>query len=81
MVSHAVTLASALAEHALPVFTTALAPTTSHQFALDAGGWGGGQAAAQRLGEANIVTCDRPAMGACGSARLRSSAGVCPTPA
>jgi glycine hydroxymethyltransferase len=46
MVSHAVTLARALAEHGLPVFTTALAPTTSHQFAVDAGGWGGGQAAA-----------------------------------
>ena len=67
MVSHAVTL-RALAEHGLPVFTTALGPTTSHQFAVDAGGWGGGQAAAQRLREANILTCaielpDRSAMG------------------
>ena len=66
MVSHAVTL-RALAEHGLPVFTTALGPTTSHQFAVDAGGWGGGQAAAQRLREANILTCaielpDRSAM-------------------
>jgi glycine hydroxymethyltransferase len=57
MVAHASTLAEALAGHGLPVFTTALRPTTSHQFAIDATGWGGGQAAAQRLREANILTC------------------------
>jgi glycine hydroxymethyltransferase len=67
MVSHASALAQALADHGLPLFTTPLGPTTSHQLAIDAGGWGGGQAAAQRLREANILTCaiglpDRPPM-------------------
>lgn len=67
MVSHAAALARALTDRGLPVFTTAYGPTTSHQFAIDAGSWGGGQAAAQRLREANILTCaiglpDRPAM-------------------
>jgi glycine hydroxymethyltransferase len=67
MVSHASALAQALADHGLPVFTTALGPTTSHQLAIDAGGWGGGHAAAVRLREANLLTCaiglpDRPAM-------------------
>jgi glycine hydroxymethyltransferase len=68
MVSHASALAKALADHGLPVFTTALGPTTSHQLAIDAAGWGGGHAAAVRLREANLLTCaiglpDRPAMG------------------
>jgi glycine hydroxymethyltransferase len=67
MVSHAAALARGLADHGLPVFTTALGPTASHQFAIDAGAWGGGQAAALRLREANLLTCaiglpDRPAM-------------------
>ena len=67
MVSHASALAQALSDHGLPVFATALGPTAAHQLAIDAGGWGGGQAAAQRLREANILTCaiglpDRPAM-------------------
>src|SRR5689334_5879901 len=57
MVSHAAALAGAMADHGLPVFTTALGPTTSHQFAIDAGRWGGGQAAAVRLREANLLTC------------------------
>jgi len=57
MVSHASALAQALADHGLPVFRTALGPTTSHQFAIDAGRWGGGQAAAVRLREANLLTC------------------------
>jgi glycine hydroxymethyltransferase len=57
MVSHASALAHALADHRLPVFTTSLGPTTSHQFAIDAGRWGGGHAAALRLREANILTC------------------------
>jgi glycine hydroxymethyltransferase len=67
MVSHASALAQALADHGLPVFTTTLGPTTSHQLAIDAGGWGGGHAAAVRLREANLLTCaiglpDRPPM-------------------
>jgi glycine hydroxymethyltransferase len=67
MVSHASALARALGDHGLPLFTTAVGPTTSHQLAIDASGWGGGHAAAVRLREANILTCaiglpDRPAM-------------------
>jgi glycine hydroxymethyltransferase len=57
MVSHASALADSLAGHGLPVFTTALGPTTSHQLAIDAGEWGGGHPAAVRLREANILTC------------------------
>ena len=57
MVSHASALARGLADHGLPLFTTAQGPTTSHQFALDAERWGGGHAAALRLREANILTC------------------------
>jgi glycine hydroxymethyltransferase len=57
MLSHAAALAAAMADHGLPVFRTAVGPTTSHQFAIDAGRWGGGQAAAVRLREANLLTC------------------------
>jgi glycine hydroxymethyltransferase len=57
MVSHASALARAMADLGLPVFTTPLGPTTSHQFAIDAGRWGGGHAAALRLREANLLTC------------------------
>jgi glycine hydroxymethyltransferase len=57
MVSHASALARALAAHGLPVFRTALGPTTSHQFAIDAERWGGGHTAALRLREANVLTC------------------------
>jgi glycine hydroxymethyltransferase len=31
--------------------------TRSHQFAIEAAGYGGGQAAAKRLRQANILTC------------------------
>jgi glycine hydroxymethyltransferase len=57
MVSHASALAQALSDHRVPVFTTPLGPTTSHQFAIDAGRWGGGHPAAMRLREANLLTC------------------------
>ena len=57
MVSHASALAQAMAAHGLPVFSTPHGPTTSHQFAIDATGWGGGHAAALRLREANLLTC------------------------
>jgi glycine hydroxymethyltransferase len=56
-VSAAQALASALAGHGLPVFTTASGITASHQFALDAREWGGGHQAALRLRAANILTC------------------------
>ena len=71
MVSHATALARGLADHGLPLFTTAQGPTTSHQFALDAEGWGGGHAAALRLREANILTCAIGLPGRAGMAGLR----------
>jgi glycine hydroxymethyltransferase len=57
MVSHAAALARALAGHGLPLFATSSGPTTSHQLAIDAAGWGGGHAAAVRLREANLLSC------------------------
>ncbi len=54
-------LASALARSlnalGLPVFAKNDGFTTSHQFALEAHAFGGGQAAAKRLREANILSC------------------------
>lgn len=50
-------LAQALAAEGLPVFSTAQGFTSSHQFALEAAPFGGGQAAAKRLRLANILTC------------------------
>jgi glycine hydroxymethyltransferase len=50
-------LASELADRGLPVFSTAKGHTTSHQFAVRAAEFGGGQAAAKRLRRANILTC------------------------
>ena len=50
-------LADALSAEGLPVFSTARGFTTSHQFAIEAAGFGGGQAAAKRLRRANILTC------------------------
>jgi glycine hydroxymethyltransferase len=57
MTTTAIALASALAERGLPVFATPDGYTTSHQFAVHAERWGGGHAAAERLREANILTC------------------------
>ncbi|GLZ33424.1 serine hydroxymethyltransferase [Lentzea sp. NBRC 105346] len=53
MVETARTLASELARLGLPLF----APTESHQFALRAEQWGGGQAAAKLLRRANLLAC------------------------
>jgi glycine hydroxymethyltransferase len=50
-------LADALAGRGLPVFATSKGRTTSHQFALAAAEFGGGQAAAKRLRFANILSC------------------------
>ena len=55
MVTNASALAQALLARDIPVFTTSLGPTTTHQFAVDARGWGGGHAAAQRLRDANLL--------------------------
>ncbi len=57
MTQTAAALASALAEEGLPVFKVGNSFTTSHQFALEAKGFGGGQAAAKRLRRANTLTC------------------------
>jgi glycine hydroxymethyltransferase len=55
-----VELAAALADRLLaadvPVFRAGSAPTESHQFALEAATYGGGQAAARRLRKANLLT-------------------------
>lgn len=51
------TLARALNDLGLPVFARDQGFTTSHQFALEAHGFGGGQIAAKRLREANILSC------------------------
>ena len=50
-------LAEALAGHGLPVFAAKRGATTSHQFALEAARWGGGQAAARRLARARLLAC------------------------
>jgi len=50
-------LAEALAELGLPVYLQASGATTSHQFALDASRWGGGQQASKTLRAANLLAC------------------------
>ena len=53
----AVALAAALVDRGVPVFARDRGVTRSHQFAIEAAGYGGGQAAAKRLRQANILTC------------------------
>ena len=57
MVDNAITLARELAARGLPVFHTDHGPTGTYQFAVDMSAAGGGHAAAQRLREANLLTC------------------------
>jgi glycine hydroxymethyltransferase len=57
MVSTARRLADELAALSLPVFTTARGRTESHQFAVEAHAYGGGQHAATRLRRANLLAC------------------------
>lgn len=57
MVDVAKALAEALAGEGLPVFATAKGFTASHQFALEAVRFGGGQAAAKTLRKANFLSC------------------------
>lgn len=57
MVQTAARLADELAGAGLPIFTGAYGATRSHQFALRAHGWGGGQHAARRLRRANLLAC------------------------
>jgi len=57
MVQAAQALAEELASHDLPVFRTELGYTQSHQFALEAINYGGGQTLAKKLRQANILSC------------------------
>jgi len=55
MVAAAQALARALQQEGLPVYAADRGATSSHQFALEAARFGGGQAAAKRLRRANIL--------------------------
>jgi glycine hydroxymethyltransferase len=55
MVEVARALAAALVEEGLPVFAAERGATRSHQFAVEAARFGGGQAMAKRLRRANIL--------------------------
>jgi glycine hydroxymethyltransferase len=57
MVETAAALASELAARGIPVFEGADGPTRSHQFAVEAHRWGGGQHAAKLLRQANLLAC------------------------
>jgi len=57
MVDTSVALAEALAAEGIPVFSTKRGHTASHQFALEAAAFGGGQAAAKKLRQAGFLTC------------------------
>ena len=56
MVQTAAALAAGLEERGLPVFRGIDGPTGSHQLALEARQWGGGQSAARLLRRANLLT-------------------------
>ena len=53
----ALALAESLVEAGVPVYKTVEGFTRSHQFAVEAEPFGGGQTAAKRLRQANILTC------------------------
>lgn len=57
MVDTAVRLAAELTALEVPVFQLAGGATTSHQFAVIAGQYGGGQHAAAQLRDANLLAC------------------------
>ncbi|WP_439496875.1 serine hydroxymethyltransferase [Bosea sp. (in: a-proteobacteria)] len=57
MAQTAKALADALVERQVPVFARERGITTSHQFAVEAAPYGGGQAAAKRLRQVNILSC------------------------
>ncbi len=57
MVALSKALAAALEERQLPVFRTARGVTESHQFALEAARWGGGQAASKHIRKAGFLAC------------------------
>ncbi len=57
MAATATALAEALAARGIPVFARERGTTTSHQFAVEAARYDGGQAAAKLLRRANVLTC------------------------
>ncbi|MEJ6388804.1 serine hydroxymethyltransferase [Gymnodinialimonas ulvae] len=57
MIEVAQSLADALKSEGVPVFETAHGPTQSHQFAVLAHDFGGGQAASKHLYKAGLIAC------------------------
>ncbi len=57
MIRMSVALAEAVNAHGAPVFTGADGYTASHQFALEAARFGGGQAASKKLRKAGFLAC------------------------
>jgi glycine hydroxymethyltransferase len=57
MAATATALAEALVDRGVPVFARDRGITRSHQFAIEAARYGGGQAAAKTLRRANILAC------------------------
>jgi glycine hydroxymethyltransferase len=57
MISVAQAFAAALDAEGLPVFARDKGFTRSHQFALEAAAWGGGQAASKKLRKAGFLAC------------------------
>lgn len=57
MIETAARLADELFQAGLPLFQGVHGPTLSHQFAIRAQKWGGGQAAAKHLRKANLLAC------------------------
>ena len=57
MVGLAAALVAAAEDEGLPVFAAERGGTSSHQFALEAAAFGGGQAMARRLERAGFLTC------------------------
>ncbi len=57
MVATSRALADDLAQRGIKVFATAQGPTATHQFAIEAAAFGGGQTAAKKLRQANILSC------------------------
>ena len=57
MIDMAQSLAAALKAEGLPIFETRHGPTLSHQFAVEAAAFGGGQAASKTLRKAGFLAC------------------------
>jgi glycine hydroxymethyltransferase len=57
MIAVAQALAGALQDEGIPVYATAQGITASHQFAVEAARFGGGQAASRHLRQAGFLAC------------------------